>query len=81
MDKNELTNLINSGREIEFVYNNNKFSITYGIVNGNEVISFCEFNKESTEVETVIELLKIKRNGISVEEMLNSITKKDIWIF
>ncbi len=81
MNKGEIINLINSGRELEFIYNNRNYSITYGILEGNEVISFCEFNKESTEVETVDELLNIKRYDVSVEEMLLSLSDKDIWIF
>ena len=81
MTKQEIVELVNSGREIEFVYDQKKYSITYGVVNGVEVISFCEFYKESTEVETVDELLKIKRYGVSVEEMFLSVTADNIWIF
>ena len=81
MTKQEIVELVNSGREIEFVYDQKKYSITYGVVNGVEVISFCEFYKESTEVETVDELLKLKRYGVSVEEMFLSITADNIWIF
>jgi hypothetical protein len=81
MTKQEIVELVNSGREIEFVYDQKKYSITYGVVNGVEVISFCEFYKESTEVETVDELLKLKRYGVSVEEMFLSVTADNIWIF
>ena len=81
MTKQEIVELVNSGREIEFVYDQKKYSITYGVVNVVEVISFCEFYKESTEVETVDELLKLKRYGVSVEEMFLSITADNIWIF
>ena len=81
MTKQEIVELMNSGREIEFVYDQKKYSITYGVVNGVEVISFCEFYKESTEVETVDELLKLKRYGVSVEEMFLSVTADNIWIF
>lgn len=81
MTKQEIVELVNSGRKIEFVYDQKKYSITYGVVNGVEVISFCEFYKESTEVETVDELLKLKRYGVSVEEMFLSVTADNIWIF
>lgn len=81
MTKQEIVELVNSGREIEFVYDQKKYSITYGVVNGVKVISFCEFYKESTEVETVDELLKLKRYGVSVEEMFLSVTADNIWIF
>lgn len=81
MSKYELSKLIDSGREIEFIYNNIWFSITYGLVNGKEVISFCEFNKTSTEVETVEELVKVVRYGVTVESMIRSISKNEIWIY
>lgn len=81
MTKQEIVELVNSGRKIEFVYDQKKYSITYGVVNGVEIISFCEFYKESTEVETVDELLKLKRYGVSVEEMFLSVTADNIWIF
>ncbi len=81
MNNNALKELIDSGREIEFIYNNKKYSITYGEINGVEVISFCEYYKESTEVTSFEELLKITRDGISVEKMINSISEDDIYIF
>ncbi len=81
MNKKELIELIESGREIEFSYNNKRFSITYGTINGKEVISFCEYNKDSTEVECVEELLSVERYGITLEEMIGSITEEHIWVF
>ena len=81
MTKQELVELVNSGREIEFEYDEKKYSITYGVIDGVEVISFCEFYKESTEVKAVDELLKLKRYGTSVEEMILSISTEKIWIF
>lgn len=50
MTKQELFNYIEHGREIEFTFQNRKYSITYGIIEGKEVISFCEFYQETTEV-------------------------------
>ena len=81
MNKEKIKKLISSGREIEYIYNKKKYSITYGKLNGKEVISFCEYYKETTEVSTVEELLNIKRYGVSVEEMLTSISDDNIWIF
>ena len=81
MNKQQIIELVNSGREIEFIYDQKKYSITYGVIDGTEVISFCEFYKESTEVKTVDELLELKINGVSVEEMFLSITDDNIWIF
>ena len=81
MSKEKLIQLIKDGREIEYIYNNKKYSITYGELNGKEVLSFCEYNKETTEVTTPEELLNIKKYGVSVEEMLASIQEDNIWIF
>ena len=65
MNKEKLEKLIKSGRKIEYIYNLKKYSITYCKINEKEVISFCEFYKETTEVTTIEELLNIKRSGIS----------------
>ena len=81
MTLERLTELIDEGHEIEYQFNGHKYSITYGIENGKEVISFCEFNQETTEVETITELISVNRNGFSVLEMITSIEEKDIWIF
>jgi len=81
MKKQEIKDLIDTGRELEFTYNNKKYSITYGRVDGKEVISFCEFNQESTEVATLDELLAIQIHGISVGEMLQALSAEDLWIF
>ena len=81
MTKQELFNYIEQGREIEFVYQNKKYSITYGVINGKEVISFCEFYQETTEVETAEELINVTRDSVSVLQMIESITEEDIWIY
>ena len=81
MTKEELTNWVSQGDEIEFNYDSKRFSITYGEFDGEDWISFCEFYKETTEVKTVEELLKVERYGITVEQMLASCTEEDIWIF
>lgn len=81
MNKQELENLIEYGHEIEFTWHNKNFSITYGIKNDKECISFCEFYKETTEVNSVGELCQIKRYNTKVIDMLESITDKDITIF
>ena len=77
----KIFDLVESGREVDFEYDGKKYSITYGTVDDVEVISFCEFYKDSTEVTTADELLKVKRDGVSVEEMLLSLSEDDIWIF
>jgi len=81
MNKEQLIDYINHGREIEFRYNNKMYSITYGKINGKHVVSFCEFYKETTEVENPEDIATVTRNGISVTDMLASIGEEDIWIY
>lgn len=81
MSREELIELVEQGREIEFVFKEKKFSITYVRIDDKELISFCEFYKRSTEVSSVDELLMIERYGVTVEAMLGAITENDVWIF
>lgn len=81
MTKQELFDYIKHGREIEFIFQNKKYSITYGVIEGKEVISFCEFYQETTEVETAEELINVTREGVTVLQMLESLTEDDIWIY
>ena len=81
MTKSSLFEYIEQGREIEFQYNEKKYSITYGEYRGKDVISFCEFYKDSTEVTTTDELLSVTRYGVSVAEMWESISEDDVWLF
>ena len=81
MKKEYLIQLINEGHEIEFEYENKKYSICYGVCDNKEVISFCEFYKESKEVKTVDELLALKYNGFTVGEILEKIDDKNVLIF
>ena len=80
VDKKQLMEYISQRREIEFNYMGNKYSITYGVIDEREVISFCQFYQETTEVENVEELLNVTRGGITVLEMLESLSEGDIWI-
>lgn len=81
MNLDQLREYVSEGREIEFKLNGKKYSITYGVIDGKDVISFCEFYQETTEVETVDELLKVERDGVTVLHMLESITEEDTWIY
>ena len=81
MDLDQLREYVSEGREIEFKFNGKKYSITYGVIDDKDVISFCEFYQETTEVETVDELLKVERDGVTVLHMLESITEEDTWIY
>lgn len=81
MSKEELKDLIEHGHELEFNYNKKQYSICQGELNGKEVISFCEFDKETTEVDTFDELCEVQRDGVKVIDMITSITMDDIWIY
>lgn len=81
MKQEQLKKYVEHGNEIEFKFNSKMYSITYGRIDGKEVISVCEFYKETTEVETFEELLQISIDGYSLAEMWNSLTDDDIWIY
>lgn len=81
----ELKTYIETGNEIEFTFAGKKYSITYWYPDGSEDnvwISFCEFYKDTTEVRTAEELWNdVSRDGITVGEMLSSVTEDDVYIF
>jgi len=81
MTKDKLLEYLNCGREIEFKYNGKMYSITQGMLNGKHVFSFCEFEKESTEVEKAIDVLDIKRGGVSVLDMVTSFGDDNLWFY
>ncbi|MBQ6216932.1 MAG: hypothetical protein IJK53_06055 [Erysipelotrichaceae bacterium] len=81
MTTEEFKRLVKTGREIEFSYRNKRYSITYGSIDDEYVISFCEFYKESTEVKDFDDLLNVSRDGIAVKEMIESLRDKDIDVF
>lgn len=81
MKKEDLTQLINEGHEVEFEYNGKKYSICYGIIDNEEVISFCEFYKDSKEVKTIEELLELQYHDFIVGDILNYIEDDKVWVF
>ena len=80
MKKEELKKLIEEGHEIEFEYKNKKYSITYGEINGEEFISFCEFDKDTVEVKTFDELLSVRYNDFVFGNILDNIKDDKTWI-
>lgn len=76
-----LREYVQCGRELEFKHKGKMFSINYGIVNGREVISFCEFNHDSIEVSTFEELTAIKYQGTTLMDMWNNFTDDDLWVY
>lgn len=81
MTRQTLADLVEHGREIEFNYSGKRFSITYYEPNGKPVISFCEFYKEITNVDTVDELCDVERYGVKVIDMLGTISDDEIDIY
>ena len=81
MNKEYLIKLIEEGHEIEFEYKDKKYSICYGVIDNEEVISFCEFYKESKEVKTIEELLALNYNDFVLQDILDSIDEDKVWVF
>ena len=65
----------------EFKYNDKLYSITYGVIDDEDVISFCEFYKKTTEVKTFDKLLKVSRDEVTVLQMWESLKGEDVWIY
>ncbi len=80
MTKGQLFKNISEGHEIEFEYNEKKYSITYSPSWENPYISFCEFYEYTSDVQTPEELIKVERDGVTVLQMLESLPEDKIWI-
>ena len=71
MKKAELLKLLNSGREIEFVYSDKEYSITYSYKDSHiDKIHLCEFYKPEQVFDSVEAFLK---NAMIGNEKLKSI--------
>lgn len=81
MNKEQLIEYVECGREIEFKYKGKMYSITYSPDGVEDYISFCEFYKETSDVKTVEELTKVEREGVTVLQMLESLTEDDVWLY
>ena len=85
MTIDELTEYVECGREIEFLFKGKQYSITYWYPDNdenNKWISFCEFYKETTEVKTVEQLWNyVSRDSLTVGEMLLAADDDDIDIY
>ena len=77
----ELKEYIDTGREIEFIYKDIKYSITYYGDNRINYISFCEFYKEPIDVKDIDELLSININGIKLDKIISELNDQDVWVF
>lgn len=61
--------LIACNREIEFDYDNRRYSITYGYSNGKRHISVCGFYKEPVVIHTAAEVLNLKIGPLTMEKI------------
>lgn len=81
MKRKKIEELINTGREIEFLYNNKKYSITYYGDNRSNYISFCEFNKEPIDVSSIDKLLDLTLDGSRLEEIFSNLPNESVEIY
>ena len=81
MTEKQLYNYVQTGNEIEFNFNNNRYSITYySDETHNKIISFCEFYKEPKDFYTYEDFKNnAKIDGKSVVEILYDIDDADIF--
>lgn len=81
MTRNELIELINTNREIEFEYLNNRYSITYYDDDRKNYISVCRFYCTPTDVANAEEALELTIGGKTIESILVNLPEDKIDIF
>ncbi len=73
--------LINAGREIEFTYRGNKYSITYYNDDRKKYISVCKFYNNPIDVSSAEEALKLKIGKYTLEQIFASLPDSAIDIY
>lgn len=73
--------LINSGREIEFTYRGNKYSITYYNDDRKKYISVCQFYHKPIDVSSADEALKLRIGKCTLETIFASLPDSAIDIY
>ena len=63
MNLNTLTGYIKMGREVEFSYGGQMYSITYTFENNKQTISFCMFDHICTDYPSVGDFLSSAKVG------------------
>lgn len=83
MTKEELKELVETGREMEFEYKGKDYSITYPdeASTANCNISFCEYHKDTFDCFTVDELWNGLYHGMRISDVLSSLAEEDVWIY
>ncbi len=78
MTKQQLIEWIDTGRELEFEYEGNKYSITYYNDNRKDYISFCQYYQETLDVSDVETLWNSTYKGINLADMFSSISDNEV---
>ena len=73
--------LINNGREIEFIYHGNRYSITYYNDDREKNISVCKFYDNPIDVGSVKEVLQLKIGKYTLEQIFASLPDSAIDIY
>ena len=73
--------LINNGREIEFIYHGNRYSITYYNDDRKKNISVCKFYENPIDVSSAEEALKLKIGKYTLEQIFASLPDSSIDIY
>ena len=81
MNRETIITYIKIGREFEFEYKGNKYSITYYNDNRTKYISVCKFNEEPIDVSTPEEALRLTIDGVTIESILTSLPENKIMIY
>lgn len=81
MTKGRLAKYVSQGNEIEFVYKEKNYSITYATTDGVDCISFCEFYSDTLDVPDVDTLWDSEYHGMAVSDIISSLTIYDMWIY
>ena len=69
MKREEIKELIETNREIEFRYDGNDYSITYYNDGRKKYISFCKAYQEPIDVSNADELLEIEIGVLNLEQV------------
>jgi len=65
--------LIHGKREIEFIYHNHRYSITYYNDNREKYISVCEYGYNPIDVKSAHEVLNIHIGKKTLEQIFSSL--------
>lgn len=81
MTKEQLSEWVDTGRELELSYKGKNYSIIYPEIDNKRIISFCQFDDEVLDVATVDELWNSTYKGIKLSDMLSSIPEDDVYVY